>query len=181
MYNLAVIVSSTRPRCVGAAVGSWAARWLESDWNVTILDLAEINLPFLDEEHSPSTGIHTRPHTLAWKAAIDDADAIIVVTPEYNGFFTAPLKNAVDYLRGEWEAKPMGIVGYGWHGARRAVAALTQLLGNLKADVVGSVSLTFETDLSSDGHMTAGVAKESELGDLSEDLAHTVEHRSLVA
>ena len=38
---------------------------------VEILDLAEINLPFLDEPHHRSSGRYTKPHTFAWAAAID--------------------------------------------------------------------------------------------------------------
>ena len=51
---------------------------------VEILDLAEINLPFLDEPHHPQLGRYTKPHTIAWSQPIDTADALVIVTPEYN-------------------------------------------------------------------------------------------------
>ena len=80
---------------------------------VEILDLAEINLPFLDEPHHPKLGRYTKPHTLAWANDIDTADALVIVTPEYNGGFPAPLKNALDFLHAEWPNKALGMVSYG--------------------------------------------------------------------
>lgn len=174
MHNLAVIVSSTRPQRVGLPVSIWVAETLGSQWDVTTLDLAELDLPFLDEDLPAGSGIYAQPHTLAWKTAIDTADAIIVVTPEYNGFFPAPLKNAVDYLRAEWEGKPMALLGYGFGGGQRALTTLAQLLGNVKATVVGSTGLAFNTDLTMAGELTPGADKIAELHALSDKLAGVV-------
>lgn len=171
MKNLAVIVSSTRPQRVGGPVSAWVVNELSADWRITVLDLAEIDLPFIDEPQPAGSGVYTQPHTLTWKASIDAADAIVVVTPEYNGFFPAPLKNAVDYLKAEWAGKPMAIVGYGHGAGRRAVAALTQLLENVQADVVGATGLKFGTDLSPAGELTPGPDKAEDLRALSRALA----------
>ena len=169
--NLAIIVSSTRPQRIGAHVSAWVAGTLDSEWSVTTLDLAQINLPFIDEDLPAGSGVYAQPHTLAWKAAIDAADAIVVVTPEYNGFFPAPLKNAVDFLYAEWAGKPMALVGYGFGGGQRATTALTQLLENLKADVVGATGLVFNTHLTMTGDLTIDPAKDAELRMLSDKLA----------
>ncbi|MBB1511448.1 MULTISPECIES: NADPH-dependent FMN reductase [unclassified Tessaracoccus] len=171
MNNLAIIVSSTRPQRIGGTVSDWVADTLDSHWDVTMLDLAEINLPFIDEGAPAGSGVYTQPHTLAWKAAIDAADAVLIVTPEYNGFFPAPLKNAIDYLYAEWEGKPIAFVGYGFGGGGRATKALTQLMENLKADVVGTTGLIFNTDVTMEGRVTAGADKLAELHSLSDKLA----------
>ena len=73
-----------------------------------MLDLAEINLPFLDEPQHPKLGRYTKPHTLAWAHEVDTADALVIVTPEYNAGFPAPLKNAMDFLHAEWCNKALG-------------------------------------------------------------------------
>lgn len=181
MNNLSIIVSSTRPQRVGGSVSAWVHETLGSEWSVNVLDLAEINLPFIDEDLPAGSGVYTRPHTLAWKAAIDASDAIVVVTPEYNGFFPAPLKNAVDYLKAEWEAKPMALVGYGWGGGQRATTSLTTLMENLKANVVGATGLFFNTDLTMTGEVTAGENKVAELRALSEQLQEAASEDTLAA
>jgi len=88
--NLGVIIASTRPQRIGGSPGTWVSETLASQWDITVLDLAEINLPFVDEELPAGSGVYTKPHTLAWKDAIDAVDALVIVTPEYNGFFPAP-------------------------------------------------------------------------------------------
>lgn len=181
MNHLSIIVSSTRPERVGAHVTTWVRETLGSDWNITVLDLAEINLPFLDEPQMAGTGVYTYPHTLAWKEQVDAADAIIVVNPEYNGFFPAPLKNAIDFLFAEWENKPMAIVGYGFGGGARSAGALTTLLENVKAHVVGSLGLFFNTDLSTSGEMTPTDGKAQELRALSRQLRAALAERSQAA
>ena len=37
--------------------------------------------------------------------------------PEYNRGYSAPLKNALDYLYPEWHHKPVGFVSYGMTSA----------------------------------------------------------------
>jgi NAD(P)H-dependent FMN reductase len=44
---------------------------------------------------------------------IGQADAFVVVTPEYNRSFPATLKQAIDFAYDEWQAKPVGFVSYG--------------------------------------------------------------------
>ncbi len=114
MTTLKIILASTRPGSPAPAIGSWIAAHAQSAsfGRVEILDLAEINLPFLDEPEHPRLGRYTHPHTFAWSRAIDDADALIIVSPEYNGGFPAPLKNALDFLHAEWRNKALGMVTY---------------------------------------------------------------------
>lgn len=90
---------------------------------VTPVDLGEIALPFLDEPEYASTGSYAHPHTRAWSALIDSADAFLFVLPMYNGGFTAPFKNAIDFLYREWQGKPAGLVSYSAGGTGGAPAA----------------------------------------------------------
>ncbi len=170
MKNLSIIVSSTRPARVAGHVAAWAAEQFGSDWNVTMLDLAEINLPFLGEEQMAGTGVYTQPHTLAWKEEIDAADAIVFVNAEYNGFPPAPVLNAIDFLFAEWHNKPAAILGYGFGGGQRSADALTQKLTNVKANVVGYTGLFFNQDLTPEGQLNVGEEKIAELQGLSAQL-----------
>jgi NAD(P)H-dependent FMN reductase len=64
---------------------------------------------------------------------VDAADAIVLVTPEYNHGYAAPLKNAIDYLLHEWMYKPVGLVSYGGvSGGMRAVQMLKPTLSAMK-------------------------------------------------
>ncbi len=141
MTTLKIIVASTRPGSSGPAIAGWiagAARGTSEFETVEVLDLAEINLPFLDEPHHPKLGKYTKPHTLAWAREIDTADALVIVTPEYNSGFPAPLKNAIDFLHAEWKNKALGVVTYGGGasgGARagRMLQPVTSALGLVTA------------------------------------------------
>lgn len=152
MNQLRIVVSSTRPTRIGHKVTQWVRKQVDpTRWEVKILDLAEINLPFFDEEDMPRSGNYAKAHTQAWASEVFESDALVIVTPQYNRSFPAPIKNAIDYLYAEWEAKPIALVGYGWSGASDAVADLTKVLTHVQADVVGHMGLSFPEQLSTDG------------------------------
>lgn len=136
MSTLKIIIASTRPGRVGEPVGAWVARAAREHGGfdaVEVLDLAEIGLPMLDEPHHPRLRRYVHEHTRRWSAAIDSADAFIIVAPEYNFAMTAPLKNALDYLHGEWAHKPVGLVTYGGaSGGMRAAEMIKTVLTALR-------------------------------------------------
>ena len=133
--TLQIVIASTRPGRVGLPVGQWfyerAAE--HGGFDVELVDLAEINLPFLDEPKHPRLGDYAHQHTRDWSAKVYAADAFVFVTPEYNHGYTAPLKNAIDFLWAEWQHKPVGFVSYGGVAAgTRSVQQLKQVVAVLK-------------------------------------------------
>jgi NAD(P)H-dependent FMN reductase len=63
---------------------------------------------------------------------VGEADAFVVVTPEYNHGYPAPLKALIDSVGVEWHAKPVGFVSYGGvSGGLRAVEQLRQVFAEL--------------------------------------------------
>jgi NAD(P)H-dependent FMN reductase len=61
-------------------------------------------------------------------------DGFVVVTPEYNHGYPAPLKSLIDSIGAEWQAKPVGFVSYGGaSGGLRAVEQLRQVFAELHA------------------------------------------------
>jgi NAD(P)H-dependent FMN reductase len=149
MPNLMIIIGSTRPGRVGLPVAEWfAGRAKEhGEFDVTVADLAEIDLPLLDEPNHPRLRQYTREHTRGWSAIVDAADAFVIVSSEYNSGYPAPLKNAIDYLNDEWRGKPVGFVSYGGASAgTRAVQQLKQVVTTLRMlPVADSVSIPFVT------------------------------------
>jgi len=135
MPVLQVIVASTRPGRVGRCVADWFVKEAckHASFEVRVADLAEINLPLLDEPYHPSQRDYQHQHTKDWSATVDAADAFVLVMPEYNFSFSAALKNAIDYLFFEWQYKPVGFVSYGnTSGGLRAVQMLKQVVTTLK-------------------------------------------------
>ena len=135
MPKLLIVIASTRPGRVGLPVANWFIRRAteHGQFELKVADLAEWALPFLDEPHHPRLGQYTKEHTFAWSAAVDAADAVVLVTSEYNNGYPAPLKNAIDYLNREWHYKPVGFVSYGGIAAgTRSVQQLKQVVTELR-------------------------------------------------
>ena len=113
-FRLAVIIGSTRQGRLGPAVASWFTDQAATrdDVAVDLIDLAAAGAP-----------IGPRLAT---------ADAFVVVTPEYNHSFPAPLKQVLDAFSVEWQAKPAAFVSYGGiSGGLRAVEQLRQVFAEL--------------------------------------------------
>ncbi|GAA2165339.1 NAD(P)H-dependent oxidoreductase [Pedococcus bigeumensis] len=153
--RLSVVIASTRPKRIGHQVAEWALEAVPADFDVTVHDLRELDLPFLDEPGQPADGNYTHEHTRRWSAAMLATDALVLVMPEYNRGYNAALKNAIDYLYAEWEGLPVGCVGYGWHGASYAKSALRQTLERVKMTVVDGPGLSFGKTLTQEGEVSA--------------------------
>jgi NAD(P)H-dependent FMN reductase len=154
MIRIALVVGSTRPGRRGTAVARWAfdaaaasPAVVDGRASIDILDVADFDLPLLDEPVPAAFGAYAEPHTHRWSQAVAAFDAFVFVTPEYNHSFPASLKNALDYLYAEWQHKVAGFVSYGTSGGIRAVEQLRQVMGELKvADVPTQVALSMFAD-----------------------------------
>jgi len=161
--KLLIVIASTRPGRVGLPVG----RWFESQarahagFEVEVADLAELNLPFLDEPKHPRLREYTKQHTKEWSATVDGADAFAFVMPEYNHGLTAPLKNAIDFL------------SYGGVAAgTRAAQMLKPVLLVLRmTPVSAAVSIPFVAQhIGDDGELDANEVMEQSAQDLLDEL-----------
>ncbi|GAA2510798.1 NAD(P)H-dependent oxidoreductase [Pilimelia columellifera] len=165
MPSLQVIVASTRPGRIGLPIGQWAYRRASGHggFDVELVDLAEQNLPFMDEPNHPRLRRYVHEHTKAWSAKVDAADAFVFVTPEYNFGYPATLKNAVDFLFQEWATKPCGLFSYGGVAAGTRSAQLVKpVLGAVGLVVVPeAVAVPFAGKLVSDGDFHPTEAVES--------------------
>jgi NAD(P)H-dependent FMN reductase len=130
MPHLQVFIVSTRPARKGTIVAGWFEQQAlrHAKFEVEMVDLAQVNLPLMDEPEHPRLRKYQHEHTRAWSARVEKADAFVFVTPEYN--FGAPpsLVNALDYLSLEWAYKPVGFVSYGGVAAGLRSVQMTKLL-----------------------------------------------------
>ena len=120
MSKLQIIVGSTRPTRSSELVVPWVASRASAHegLDVEVVDLRDWPLPFF-AEHVGTIGdfsdpTYSEPLVKAWNKKINEADAYIVVTPEYNHSLPAVLKNAIDsvFLSFGFRNKPIAAVGY---------------------------------------------------------------------
>jgi NAD(P)H-dependent FMN reductase len=124
--RLAIIYGSTRPGRLCDRVVNWVARELAHYplIDIDLIDPLEFDLPF---EHN-----REHPGVAALSERLSDADAFIVVTPEYNHSFTASLKFVLDLVYEAWHGKPVAFVSYGGiSGGLRAVEQLRLVFAEL--------------------------------------------------
>jgi azobenzene reductase len=126
MFYVPVIIGSVRRGRKSPIAARFIAERLGATgkFESELIDLAEYNLPIMEErlrfrDDSPAVVVEMG-------AKLARADAIVVVSPEYNGGYPGVLKNALDYFLPEYKRKPVGVVtvsGGGFGG----VNALAQL------------------------------------------------------
>jgi NAD(P)H-dependent FMN reductase len=123
--KIQVIIGSIRQGRYGEKPAEWIFNELEQLQAVEaeLVDLRDYPLPFYDEPVSPIklNGRYSKPELTRWSEKVNQADAFIIVSPEYNHGYTAVLKNAIDHLYPEWNHKPVGFVSYGSVGGARVI------------------------------------------------------------
>ncbi|MBW8481798.1 NADPH-dependent FMN reductase [Actinomadura parmotrematis] len=134
--KLAVIVGSARAGRFGPTVADWfvAQARTRADMDVRVVDVADTVLPHsLGAPTAPAHEDAVRDAT----AALGEADAFAVITPEYNHSYPGALKNLIDSHFTQWQAKPVGFVSYGgMSGGLRAVEHLRAVFAELHATTV---------------------------------------------
>ena len=120
---------------------------------VDLLDMTENPLPVFDDfvEENPDVMKITEQISMR----LENADAMILVTPEYNGSFSGVLKNTLDYFWAEFARKPIGIaaVSAGRMGGINASTQLQHVILSLRAYplpiklLVPDVENTFDSNL----------------------------------
>jgi len=150
--NIGIILGSTREGRLSPQVGNWVKQLADArgDANYTIIDIAEYKLPLLGENGNDASG------AAGWSEAVAKQDGFVFITQEYNHSITGSLKNALDYLREEWNNKAAGIVSYGSVGGARAAEHLRGILGELMvADVRVHPALSLFTDFENGSELKA--------------------------
>jgi NAD(P)H-dependent FMN reductase len=128
--RLAIITGSVRDSRFGPTVSAWFAAQARDHgaYDVDVIDLAAYQFP---------NSMVKTPDVEDFARRIDEADAVVVITPEYNHSFPGPLKTAIDALKAPWQAKPVGFVAYGgMSGGLRAVEALRIVFAELHATTI---------------------------------------------
>jgi NAD(P)H-dependent FMN reductase len=136
--RVGVIVGSTRTNRICPQIALLVQEHLGaySPLSYTLVDLGQIDLPFLDEPRKPALGRYAHDHTRSWSGLVGSFEAFVLVFPQYNWGYPAPLKNALDFLYAEWQDKPAALVTYGTRGGQRAAAQMRTVLQGLHMRVI---------------------------------------------
>ncbi len=129
--RIKIILGSVRNGRFGERPAGWINDELKN-WDgieAELLDLKDYPMPFFDSAMSPSMLGKKYPNETVqkWSNKIDEADAYVIVSPEYNHGYSSVLKNALDWLSPEWSRKPVGFVSYGSASGARAIEQLRQV------------------------------------------------------
>ncbi len=130
--KLKIILGSTREGRFSEMAGAWIVEQTKkhAEFDAELLDLRDFEMPFFDQAATPSskTEPYTNPAVIRWTQKIAEADAFVLVTPEYNHSTSGVLKNAMDWVFPEWNKKAVGFVAYGTVGGARAVEHLRNVV-----------------------------------------------------
>lgn len=149
--NIKIISASVRKGRNSHHVAMFVENWIKENTkhDVKLLDLKELNFPLFEERYSFLE--NPEPKIVQFAEDIDSADAIFIVTPEYNGSLPASLKNVIDLLYKEWVKKPisLALVSAGGFAGTQVAKDLEFILYKIGAHVtnsrlhVGNVANTF--------------------------------------
>lgn len=141
--TIPVVLGSVRRGRQSVKVARFATDRLEAlGHTAPLLDLLDFGFPIMEER------LHMRddppPRMEEFSEAIQGGDAVVVVSPEYNGGIPGVLKNALDYFYKEWDRKPVGIVSVsgGGFGGVQAQAQLQLFFLRVRALPVATMAVS---------------------------------------
>ena len=141
MSHIVILSSSVRIKRNSNRVSLYFKKYIETHQLATaeIVDLNEYQFPIFNERLKFQT--NPSPQTIEFAEKIKSANAVIIVTPEYNGGYPAALKNVIDLLSDEWYRKPVAIstVSTGNFGGTQVITSLQFTLWKLKASTVSAM------------------------------------------
>jgi len=127
--KVGLIYGSTRQGRFCDTVARWTEKeiGLSGNFSVEVIDPALNGRASWNETPQCETSGYRSLRT-----QLGEADAFVVVTPEYNHGYPAALKELIDSAGEEWHAKPVAFVSYGGvSGGLRAVEQLRQVFAEL--------------------------------------------------
>lgn len=147
MTKLLMFAGSARKASTNKQLAALAAKTAkEMGAQVTLIDLADFDMPIYDGDLEADTGLPENAKRL--KQLFVEHDGFFIASPEYNSSISALLKNALDWIsRPHTENEPglwafqgkvaaLGSVAPGALGGLRGLVPLRMMLGNIGVTVV---------------------------------------------
>ncbi len=150
--KLAVIIGTTREGRKTPQQAKWVFNTAKQLQGVEaeLVDLKDYPMPFFTEPVSPRYNPERKidPAVIPWLKKLEEFDAYIFVTPEYNHSVPGVLKNALDYVTWELLHKPAAVVSHGTQAGARAMTDLKEILSESRAVPIPTVSSTAMSGMS---------------------------------
>ena len=182
MSKVLILTGSSRPNSVAQNIIKKVKMIIDENiaMESQVVDVNNLKLPFFNDELMPSTDgfVPKDDNAKSWTAQLASADAVVMITPEYNASLSAIQKNAIDWAYREWINMPVALVGYGWHGGSRAHDNARIVLSNVKANVLANTTnLTFMKEIDVDGSVLDEKAFDGQLEITLNDLLNTIKQK----
>lgn len=137
MLHIKLIIGSTREGRFSEKIVPWLETELKKIEGISyeVMDLRDYNMPLYDQPISPAyiqDGAYANEIVRSFAQKINEADAFLIIAPEYNHGYTAVLKNALDSVYAEWNNKAVGFISYGSVNGGRVVEQLRQVAVELQ-------------------------------------------------
>lgn len=132
--RIGIVLGSTRTGRFADRPAEWLLGLANKREGATfeLVDLREYPMPFFDEPKSPMREAPKNEVAQRWARKVNELDAFVFITAEYNRSITAVLKNALDHVYPELNRKPAAFIGYGNAGGARAIEQLRLMLVELQ-------------------------------------------------
>ena len=109
-YRIGYLVGSLSSDSINRILSTALVRVAPAELELTEIPIRDLPLYNRDDEQDPGDEV-TR-----FKAAIEQSDGVLFISPEYNRSIPGPLKNAIDWGSRPWghnsfARKPAGIIG----------------------------------------------------------------------
>ncbi len=129
MFYIPIILGSTRKGRQSPKAARFVFKRMQQNNKIEteIIDLLDCRFPIMEERlrnlENPPPGVRE------FGEKVKRADALVVVSPEYNFGYPGVLKNALDYLLPEYQRKPIAFVtvSAGPFGGLNCLAQLRQV------------------------------------------------------
>ncbi len=144
-HKIVAIAGSTRTESLHKQFTAAAAHEAERlGATATVVDLSDFPMPLYDGDLEDAEGVPEAAHAL--HALLADADVVFIASPEYNGGYTAVLKNAIDWVtRVEKQVfqRPtvLAAASPGKGGGTKGMAGLRTTLEHMRVPVVDEISV----------------------------------------
>ena len=116
-----------------------------------VIDLVELRMPLFNVADSKVALTGNFPALKGLVKAMTEADAWVVIAPEYNGSMPPTLNNALAWMSTsmDWQSfralctgKPVGLATHSGGGGANVIMAMRQQFSYIGADVIGRVCMS---------------------------------------